>query len=98
MLRRAERAGERNPVLPSMTGNRLNTKRELFAAQDRLKMDSDRAEVRARLLGRRGTPGTAIGPKKNWTELALISNELKKTQRFLNLRALLRQAPDSLEL
>ena len=96
LLRRAERAGEHNPVLLSMTGNRLNTKRELFAAQDRLKMDSDRAEVRARLLGRRGTPGTAIGPKKNWTELALISNELKKTQRFLNLRALLRQAPDSI--
>jgi very-short-patch-repair endonuclease/DNA polymerase III delta prime subunit len=94
--RRAERARKGSRILSDATGARLNARRKQFAEQDKLRIAKDRADASAALMRRTAQAGSSYGPKKHWTEMALLENEMKKEQRFASVRTLLRQAPASI--
>ena len=101
--RRAERTRNGNQQLKNATGLTLNARRKEFADQDKLKIERDRGLAGEALMQRELISGHSSGPKKGWTEMALIQNEVKKLgggddkrKRFANVRALLRQSPASI--
>jgi len=94
--RRAKAVHRKRPSLQSASGIVLDGDRRTLRTQDTLKIKQDRMAIRRKLLERRGKPGRALGKKKDWTEMALIHHELEKERAFLNVRALLRQAGDSI--
>ncbi|WP_159726874.1 DUF4011 domain-containing protein [Methylosinus sp. Ce-a6] len=93
--RRAERANE-HENLANARGTALDVRRRTFAEQDRLKILKDRHDARGRLKRRQPLNGNNSGPRRHWTEMALLGNEIRKQQRFTNVRSLLQRAPSSI--
>ena len=93
---RADRAYRASTTLQSVSGAILDASRRTFRTQDSLKIRQDRFKVRQEVLKRRGRPGSALGRRREWTEMALVHHEMQKQRGYLNVRALLRQAGHSI--
>ena len=78
-------------------GASLDSHRRRFAEADQQKLKRDRQVIRARLLEAVPPEGEKTGPRKTWTEMSLLHNELSKRQRFLPMRDLLSQAAGSIQ-
>jgi very-short-patch-repair endonuclease len=96
--RRAKDAQRKSAVLSQASGSMLEARRKAFSERDRKKIDSDRAKVKGALLPAKPLPGKSDGPRKTWTEMALIKNELEKEQRFAPIRSLFGRAHRSLQV
>lgn len=94
--RRAERICS-SAVFKRKSGAILNARRRLFADSDHKKIESDRETVRARLLQKQPIPGSNYGPRKTWTEMALLKNEFAKQTKFTPVRSLLARAGRSIQ-
>jgi very-short-patch-repair endonuclease len=94
---RADHARRKHPALRVAAGTLLETHRKTFAERDRRKIEEDRKALRANLLPATPPAGNSAGPKKTWTEMALIRSEVQKQQRFVPLRTLLGRAHQSLQ-
>ena len=84
-------------VLSGANGTLLDAYRRQFAERDRKKIESDRLQVRAKLLQRQPFGGTNVGRKSSWTEMALLSNEFGKQTRFTPVRSILARAGRSVQ-
>jgi len=84
-------------VFARNSGATLDAHRRRFADLDRRKIESDRSVVRAALLQKRPLAGSNHGPKKNWTEMALLHNEFAKQTKFTPVRSLLARAGRSIQ-
>jgi very-short-patch-repair endonuclease len=94
---RADRARRQNTVLAQASGMNLDAMRRAFADQDALKVQKDRREILASLLSStKMHSGMNSGPRRSWTEMALLENEFRKSRRFTPVRALLDRAPKSI--
>jgi very-short-patch-repair endonuclease len=81
------------------SGEELDQARERFQRADRRLLEAAANTVRQCLLGFRPPDGVAVGPKRDWTEMALIRNEMTKIgsergkgPRFVKLRRVMAQA------
>lgn len=95
--RGAELAKRSAEALQYNTGSSLETRRKQFAEKDRSKIKDDRLRIKAKLLTKRPLPGSSLGMRKTWTEMALLGNELAKQKRFVPVRTLLAQAGKSIQ-
>lgn len=96
----AERCASRlctSPELAKQTGATLDARRRQFADRDRRKIANDRTHVMKKLLQRQPLSGSNYGPKKSWTEMALLRNEFSKQKRFTPVRSLLTRAGRSIQ-
>ena len=87
--RRADAARRASPALARGTGASLDTRRKTFADRDRQKILTDRTIVKASLMKANPPVGSNAGPRKTWTEMALLNNEFSKQKRFTPVRGLL---------
>jgi hypothetical protein len=78
-------------------GRTVDARRRQFADRDRRKIEVDRVQVRARVLQKQPLPGASSGPRKTWTEMALLRNEFSKQKRFTPVRPLLARAGRSIQ-
>jgi very-short-patch-repair endonuclease len=78
--------------LGRQNGAALEAHRRTFADRDRIKIKGDCAVVVARLLQTVPPMGSDMGPKKGWTDMALLRNEFSKQRRFTPVRGLLSRA------
>jgi superfamily I DNA and/or RNA helicase len=92
----AERAYREARPLWGQTGTKLEARRRSFAQRDREKISSHRQLIREGLLGAVPLPGSNYGPRKTWTESALLTNEFGKQKRFAPVRDLLARAAGSI--
>lgn len=95
--KRALHTCQRKPSLGKINGAALEARRRIFAERDRAKIEKDRDAIRNGLLPGRPPRGNNIGPKKTWTEMVLIENEVRKQQRFIPLRTLVTRSHRSLQ-
>jgi hypothetical protein len=95
--RRADEARRIHPELGQMAGSVLDARRKSYADRDKKKITADRASIQASLLPAKPLAGNSNGPKKSWTEMALIKHELDKQQRFIPIRSLFQRAHRSLQ-
>jgi hypothetical protein len=94
--RRADRARQTTPEIAKSAGSALEARRKQFAERDRAKIENDRITVKAKLLKRVPFPGSSLGKKRDWTEMALVKSELDKQKRFVPVRSLLARAGRSI--
>lgn len=78
-----------------LTGNDLTQTRDRFRRADQAFLEANAAQLRLALLARKLPSGSASGPRANWTEMALINNELTKKTRFVPIRKLRDRAFDA---
>jgi very-short-patch-repair endonuclease len=93
---RAQRAIRSSQTL-IRSGTDLTSRRKQFVERDKEKIIADRKSLRAALSTSRPPNGTSSGSKKNWTELALLQNELNKEKRFVPARILLSKAGNAMQ-
>ena len=79
------------------SGAMLDAHRRQFADRDRKKIENDRVYIRKALLQKKPEPGSSTGPRKSWTEMALLQNEFLKQKRFSPVRSLLMRAGHSIQ-
>ena len=94
--RRADRIRRTTPAL-NANGTTLEARRKLFAERDRRKIDVDRRDVKDKLLRVTPAPGCNHGPRKTWTDTALLRNEFAKQGRFTPVRNLLSRAGQAIQ-
>lgn len=94
---RVEQTRRKNPTLSQHAGAILEARRSKFAERDREKINRDRETIKLRLLPAKPEFGNNAGPKKTWTEMALIRNELPKQRNFIPLRTLMSRAHRSVQ-
>jgi very-short-patch-repair endonuclease len=83
--------------LAKNSGAMLDAHRRQFADRDRKKIENDRVYIRKVLLQKKPEPGSSSGPRKSWTEMALLQNEFLKQKRFTPVRSLLMRAGRSIQ-
>lgn len=81
-----------SPVLAQFTGDRHEGSRKQFQELDRKLLKLRQAKIAADLQARKIDEGVESGPKKTWTNLALINNEIAKQKQHVPIRALLDRA------
>jgi very-short-patch-repair endonuclease/RecA/RadA recombinase len=86
-----------SPMFAKNSGPIIDARRRQFADRDRRKIENDRAFVRAKLIQNQPLPGSNYGPRKKWTEMALLRNEFSKQRRFAPVRSLLTQGGRSIQ-
>lgn len=74
------------------SGEQLASTRARFVALDRQILKTQQEEVRTRLLARPVLSGNGVGPRGDWTDLALVRNEVAKQKRHIPIRQLLARA------
>jgi very-short-patch-repair endonuclease len=84
-------------TLAKNNGMTLGVLRRQFASRDRKKIESDRAHIRKVLLQGKPLPGSNYGPRKTWTEMAMLQNEFEKQKRFAPVRSLVSRAGRSIQ-
>jgi multidrug efflux system membrane fusion protein len=84
-------------ALAGANGQVLEACRETFADRDRLKIEVDRRIVKDELLRAIPPGGSNYGPKKTWTDTALLRNEFAKQARFTPVRSVLMRAAHSVQ-
>jgi very-short-patch-repair endonuclease len=83
--------------LSTFSGAYLNGLRRSVASLDRDLIALARKDLRARIVAAANPPwGNSQGRKSNYTEMALIENEVSKTQRFIPVRDLTQRAGKAL--
>ena len=88
---------EHHLKLDQFTGDTLNGLRAELANLDRELIKLSRLKLRQQLTLNANPPaGIGSGPKKNWTELSLIENEVEKRQRYISPRDLTKRAAKAL--
>jgi hypothetical protein len=92
----ADLARRASPEFGRQDGATLDAQRRRFAERDRIKINSDRSVVMARLLQKAPARGSDTGPRGVWTGMALLRNEFPKQRRFTPVRGLLSRAGDSI--
>lgn len=84
---------EKSSEFSQFSGDRLNFLRGQLAELDEQIILLSREKLKQSLLRISRPPqGINVGKKTQWSELALIDNELTKKQRYLSLRELTRRA------
>lgn len=74
-------------------GTKLDQLRTQLAALDRQLVKLARSHLRAKAHRSAELPsGNSVGPKATWTEMALITNEISKKQRYVSVRDLTTRA------
>ena len=86
-----------HPELKRFSGTTQEAARARFLAIDRKFIDIMQSELQATLSGYAIPRGVNSGLKKEWTNLALIQNELSKKQRHIPVRDLFRRAGDAIQ-
>lgn len=82
-----------SPVLSKYNGAKLNECRKTLARLDREVIKLSRQHLRAQIVhGARPPRGVGTGRKSEYTELALIQNEVEKKKRHISARDLTRRA------
>lgn len=80
-------------TLRGYSGQELNAIRKDLAQKDREVIELTRNVVRARVIAAANPPaGVGLGKKSDFTEMALIRNELGKTRRRVAIRELTRRS------
>lgn len=88
---------EHHLKLDQFSGDTLNGLRSELAGLDRELIKLSRLKLRRQLIVRSNTPiGIGSGPKKNWTELSLIQNEVEKRKRYVSPSDLTKRAAKAL--
>ena len=85
-----------HPALDQATGIRQEELRRQFSAADKesIRLYSERV---ASIIDNRPTfHGHQTGPVRNWTDMALLYNEINKQKRHIPIRQLIRRAPNAL--
>lgn len=73
-------------------GDALDRARDRFRRADRRILEAAAQTVQRRLCEFRPPRGSAIGRKRDWTEMALIEHEMTKSRGFVRLRRLMDHA------
>lgn len=85
-------------ILGRFQGTMLDELREKLAATDKTIITSTRQFLRQHIKGSAKPPsGRRIGKKSEWTELALIKNEISKRKRFAPVRDLTARSGKALQ-
>ena len=94
----AETARRQRSPLSTQSGAVLEAHRRAFSERDRRKIDTDRKTIFLNLL--KGIPiaGNDRGPKKEWTEMALLRHEIGKSKRFTPIRSMVQRAGKSIQI
>ena len=80
-------------ILSVYDGSKLNHLREKFAKLDNEIIELSRKRIRALLMKRSSPPsGNGYGRKSEWTDMALLYNEIEKKKRHIPVRALTKRA------
>ncbi len=80
------------PILAELGGAEVEALRARYRTLESEIERDQRAAIAAWLAARPVEPGIGSGPKRSWTEAALIQNELSKRQRHLPIRQLMERA------
>jgi RecA/RadA recombinase len=94
---RANRMRQATQALAGANGQVLEACRKTFADRDRLKIEGDRRIVKDALLRAIPPAGSNYGPRKTWTDTALLRNEFAKQSRFTPVRSVLMRAAHSVQ-
>jgi very-short-patch-repair endonuclease len=94
---RANRMRQATQALAGANGQVLEACRTTFADRDRLKIEVDRRIVKDKLLRSIPPAGSDYGPRKTWTDTALLRNEFAKQARFTPVRSVLMRAAHSVQ-
>jgi very-short-patch-repair endonuclease len=87
---------EHRPELLRFTGLTQEAIREEFIRYDKEIINLNRQRL-ARRIDRLPPPGNGSGPVSQWTDLALIKNEISKKKRHISIRQLMRRAANALQ-
>ncbi len=87
----------REPVLTEYAGLQVDQARRRFRELDEQLAVLERQEVAAHLCARKPPSGIGTGPRQEWTERALIDNELAKKMRHVPIRQLVARAGGALQ-
>jgi very-short-patch-repair endonuclease len=82
--------------LQQATGIRQDELRRQFAIADKESIRLYSEKVAAIIDKRPTFSGRQTGPVRNWTDMALLLNELNKQKRHIPIRQLIRRAPNAL--
>ncbi len=93
---RANRMRQATQALAGANGQVLEAYRKTFADRDRL-IEVDRRIVKDELLRAIPPAGFNYGPRKTWTDTALLRNEFAKQARFTPVRSVLMRAAHSVQ-
>jgi very-short-patch-repair endonuclease len=86
-----------HPEMSEFSGLTQDLVRKQFAEADRMAIALFR-ERAASIIDRRPVPaGNGRGPVREWTDLALITNEINKQKRHIPIRQLVRRAGSALQ-
>lgn len=77
-----------HPELARISGNEHNTRQKQFRDYDKKLIKLQRQRIAAQIAQRHVPAGNAGGRKSEYTELALIRNELGKKTRHIPIRQL----------
>jgi len=84
-------------ILASYNGVRLNSLRKRIASLDKQILLLSRKRLRTGLLSKVSLPtGSRAGRRSEWTDMALLNNEMAKTRRYLPARELTKRASKAL--
>ena len=84
-------------TLASYNGRSLNLLRKRLREMDRKVIELSRQRLRAELRYKAAPPhGIGVGRKSEYTELALLKNEISKKQRHISIRSLTNRASNAL--
>ncbi len=81
-----------HPELARISGNEHNARQKLFREYDKKLIQLQRQRIAAQIALRHIPAGNAGGRKSEYTELALIKNELGKKTRHIPIRQLVNRA------
>ena len=85
--------GEHGDRLSRFTGDRIENLRDQLTTLDKRFIEMSRAELRASLIANSRPPsGRGTGRKSEWTEMALLQNEINKQKRHYPVRDVTRRA------
>lgn len=85
-----------HPELRRWTGVDQDQARQRFARVDSEVTALQRKSLAAQLARLRVPPGNGTGPKKEWTDLALLRHEISKKKKHLPIRTLMARAGDAI--
>ncbi|MGL5339209.1 MAG: DUF4011 domain-containing anti-phage protein Hhe [Aeromonas veronii] len=86
-----------HPDLIHVSGNERNALQKTFREYDKKLMQLQRQRIAAKIAARHVPNGYAGGRKSEYTELALIQNELGKRMRHIPIRQLVNRAGHALQ-
>jgi len=87
---------QRYQILRTFAPGQLETLREEWIEHDRQSLRRNATRIVEMLASTALDPGSGRGPRKQWTGLALIHNEVGKQRRHLPIRTLVRQGGKTL--